>query len=396
MVGCSDDENVAVMHAFVDQMDFNNTRFVDALRTFLQSFRLPGEAQKIDRFMLKFADRYTHGHPAAFANADTAYVLAYSVIMLNTDLYNPQNKNRMSKADFIKNNRGINDGQDLPEELLVGIYDEIATNEIRMKDEIVTLTASTSGFAASLANVGRDLQREQYDLESEGMASKTEALFRSMLRSSRRSNTPQQAAVGPSRTEFFEAVHFEHVKPMFAVAWMPILAGISGPLQSTEAEDEANITLCLEGFKQAIKIVCLFDLELERNAFVTTLSNFTFLVSGNFHEMKLKNVEVIKCLLDVATINGNYLKTSWRDILICVSQLERFHLLISPGGDGDQLATRRHSKPNTTSKKSSLGKPSEEVAQEAKSTHITMAADRIFSASNTLSGVSFAFRTGFG
>jgi hypothetical protein len=38
-------------------------------RTFLQAFRLPGEAQKIDRFMLKFAERYCQGNPTAFANA---------------------------------------------------------------------------------------------------------------------------------------------------------------------------------------------------------------------------------------------------------------------------------------------------------------------------------------
>lgn len=110
---------------------------------------------------------------------------------------------------------------------------------------------------------------------------------------------------------------------MFEVAWMPILAGISGPLQTTDELD--LITLSLEGFKQAIKIACLFDLELERNAFVTTLAKFTFL--NNFGEMKAKNVEAIKTLLDVAMIDGNYLKGSWREVVTCVSQLERFQLI---------------------------------------------------------------------
>lgn len=58
------------MHAFVDSMEFKGLEFVDALRTFLQAFRLPGEAQKIDRFMLKFAERYIAGNPqTTFANA---------------------------------------------------------------------------------------------------------------------------------------------------------------------------------------------------------------------------------------------------------------------------------------------------------------------------------------
>ena len=58
------------MHAFVDMIDLRNTGFVNALRVFLQAFRLPGEAQKIDRYMLKFAERYIEGNTQTpFANA---------------------------------------------------------------------------------------------------------------------------------------------------------------------------------------------------------------------------------------------------------------------------------------------------------------------------------------
>lgn len=39
----------------------------------------------------------------------------------------------MTKEQYIKMNRGINDSKDLPEEYLSAIYDEIASNEIKMK-----------------------------------------------------------------------------------------------------------------------------------------------------------------------------------------------------------------------------------------------------------------------
>ena len=97
--------------------------------------------------------------------------------MLNTDAHNPQVKHRMTMADFIKNNRGINDDEDLPEELLSSIYDDIVNNEIRMKDEMdaaLGQSASGPGIAGALATVGRDLQREAYMLQSSGMANKTE------------------------------------------------------------------------------------------------------------------------------------------------------------------------------------------------------------------------------
>ena len=46
------------MYIYVDLLDFDGIRFVPALRRFLEGFRLPGEAQKIDRLMEKFASRY--------------------------------------------------------------------------------------------------------------------------------------------------------------------------------------------------------------------------------------------------------------------------------------------------------------------------------------------------
>lgn len=103
--------------------------------------------------------------------------------MLNTDAHNPQVKNRMTKADFVKNNRGINDGADLPEEFLSSVFDEIVHNEIRMKDEMDTVPVPLTpgpGLASALANVGRDLQKEAYMMQSNNMANKTEVIISSI------------------------------------------------------------------------------------------------------------------------------------------------------------------------------------------------------------------------
>jgi brefeldin A-inhibited guanine nucleotide-exchange protein len=95
--------------------------------------------------------------------------------MLNTDAHSPQVKNRMTKAQFLKNNGKINDNADLPEEFLLEIYDEIQTNEIRMKDEVDAIVPTSGpGLANALANVGRDLQKEAYVMQTNNMANKTE------------------------------------------------------------------------------------------------------------------------------------------------------------------------------------------------------------------------------
>lgn len=51
----------------------------------------------------------------------------------------------MTKPDYIKMNRGINEQKDLPREYLEAIYDEIATNEIRMNAPGVQKSATLRG-----------------------------------------------------------------------------------------------------------------------------------------------------------------------------------------------------------------------------------------------------------
>ncbi|ORX95819.1 Sec7-domain-containing protein [Basidiobolus meristosporus CBS 931.73] len=397
-LGEGSEENVAIMHAFVDDMSFSDMPFVDALRRFLQPFRLPGEAQKIDRFMLKFAERYVIGNSGKFANADTAYVLAYSVILLNTDLHNPQVKHRMSLIDFLKNNAGIDDKADLPDEFLAEIYDDISKNEIRIKDE---KGVASNSFSNGPMNIFKDLspfevitgkaRRELYAHASAELASKTEAIFKG--RGSR----------GISRVQatYYSASHFEHVRPMFELVWMAFLAGVSSPMQ--EYDDLEIVNLCLEGLKFAVHIASIFDMELERNAFVSTLAKSTYL--NNLSEMKVKNVEAIKTLLEIALSEGNNLKESWRDVLACVSQLERFQL-ISNGADSDTIPdisnARRvpNSQPQLEKRQSSASLHSnkshrtstihtlyaEEAAIETRSQQVVVAVDRIFTGSVRLSG----------
>ena len=126
-----------VLYAYVDMLDFTGLTFDAALRKFLSYFWLPGEAQKIDRMMEKFAERYCSQNDTdgVFANADTAYVLAYSLIMLNTDAHSSQIKKKMTQQEFVNMNRGINDSGDLPQPFLEKLYKAITTNEIKIKEE---------------------------------------------------------------------------------------------------------------------------------------------------------------------------------------------------------------------------------------------------------------------
>jgi brefeldin A-inhibited guanine nucleotide-exchange protein len=100
-LGEREEFSLKVMHAYVDSFNFKGMHFGEAIRFFLRGFRLPGEAQKIDRIMEKFAERYCKCNPSSFTSADTAYVLAYSVIMLNTDAHNNMVKDKVCLQDLL-------------------------------------------------------------------------------------------------------------------------------------------------------------------------------------------------------------------------------------------------------------------------------------------------------
>ncbi|KAK6459258.1 guanine nucleotide exchange protein for ADP-robosylation factor [Scheffersomyces xylosifermentans] len=318
-LGEGDEKNIAIMHAFVDEMDFTNAGFVDAMRRFLQAFRLPGEAQKIDRFMLKFAERYVLGNPSIFSNADAAYVLAYSVILLNTDLHSPQVKNRMTIDNFIANNSGIDDGGDLPAEFLQKIYDEIQSNEIKLQSEqhaallageiSVTVTSSSVGLFG-----GRDLNREAYIHASREMSTKTEKLVR---------NLGKKLKADDSNGVFYAASHVDHVKSIFDTLWMSILAGLTPPFK--EYDDEDITSTCLEGIKLSIRIACMFDLDYARTSFIGALLQFENL--NNYEEMKPKSIEAIYIMLELAVSEGDKLGSVWNQVLTSISQLERLQLI---------------------------------------------------------------------
>uniref|UniRef100_A0A6I8NHD4 Cytohesin-2 n=1 Tax=Ornithorhynchus anatinus TaxID=9258 RepID=A0A6I8NHD4_ORNAN len=180
-LGEREELNLAVLHAFVDLHEFTDLNLVQALRQFLWSFRLPGEAQKIDRMMEAFAQRYCLCNRGVFqstgtrlpasspsrtgvpepsrgagsggkkgerqgaevqtanfipiAPADTCYVLSFAVIMLNTSLHNPNVRDKPGVERFITMNRGINDGGDLPEELLRNLYDSIRNEPFKIPED---------------------------------------------------------------------------------------------------------------------------------------------------------------------------------------------------------------------------------------------------------------------
>lgn len=101
-LGEKNDFNITVLKKFVHLHEFKNKNLVEALRDFLWNFRLPGEAQKIDRMMDCFSQRYVECNSNVFSDAEACYVISFAIIMLNTSLHNPSVKDKQTCDQFIK------------------------------------------------------------------------------------------------------------------------------------------------------------------------------------------------------------------------------------------------------------------------------------------------------
>ncbi|ODV97110.1 hypothetical protein PACTADRAFT_39192 [Pachysolen tannophilus NRRL Y-2460] len=144
--------NTELLEKFMSLFDFTNLRVDEALRMLLKSFRLPGESQQIERIVESFANKYVACQEKQSSLAaggkedkedeekirpdkDSVFVLSYSIVMLNTDLHNPQVKNHMTFEDYQKNVRGVYNGKDFPSWYLSKIYNSIKDREIIMPEE---------------------------------------------------------------------------------------------------------------------------------------------------------------------------------------------------------------------------------------------------------------------
>lgn len=153
-----------VRYRYARAVSFVEMEIEPALRLFLTGcgFRLPGESQKIERFMEVFATTFWHDNQGTpfcpFSNRDTILIVAYSVIMLNTDLHraNTDTKKRakrMTREDFIRNLRGCDDGNDIDQEYLGRIFDTILVDPIALE-----VSSSELGGAEAAAQKQRSQQ----------------------------------------------------------------------------------------------------------------------------------------------------------------------------------------------------------------------------------------------
>ncbi|CAM8909087.1 unnamed protein product [Rhodiola kirilowii] len=315
-LGNHDEFCVQVLQEFAKTFDFEGMSLDGALRLFLGTFRLPGESQKIQRVLEAFAERYYEQCPHILSNKDAALLLSYSIIMLNTDQHNAQVKRKMTEEDFIRNNRCINAGKDLPKEFLSKLYHSIGENEIQMLPD-----------------------------QGAGLPVMTSSRWVSLLQNSKKCS-PFIICDSTARLDY----------DMFTVLSGPSIAAISVVIDNMEQEEV--IQACVNGFMNIAKISACYHLNDILDDLVVSLCKFTTLLDpSSAEESILALVEDHKARLattsvfTIANNYGDYIRTGWKNIVDCVLYLHKLGLLRLADGTTDN---EKHSSESEKASQSAL------------------------------------------
>ena len=128
-----DDFSLAVLRSYMRGFPFFGDPIDMAIRKLLMEVELPKETQQIDRVLQGFANRYHECNPGIYVSADQAYYIAFSILILHTDVFNKNNKHKMQKSDYIRNTKD----EGIADEILECFYDNISyTPFIHVEDDL--------------------------------------------------------------------------------------------------------------------------------------------------------------------------------------------------------------------------------------------------------------------
>lgn len=312
----SNKKNVKILEAFVQSFDFSSVRLDEALRSYLETFRLPGEAPLINMIVEHFASHWFQSNPEAqFANADAAFTLAYAIIMLNVDQHNQNAKRQnvpMTAESFKKNLKGVNGGQEFDPVLLENIYHAIKSQEIVMPAE------------------HKGLIKENY-------------LWRMLLR---------RGATKHGR--YVHATNGVFDGELFNLAWRSTLDALSCLFAKTPIENSSTMDVVVHGFRKICTIAGHYNRCDVFDTVVQTLIEFTNLVPNNQpnnaqvlrlrvkKRLSLKRVFRVKATsfganakAQLATIttfqmvqkHGDAMREGWKPLVDCIMQFYRMRIL---------------------------------------------------------------------
>jgi Sec7-like guanine-nucleotide exchange factor len=106
LVESSNAVHIAALSCYLQAIPFSGLPLDMAMRYLLLHLPLPKEQGAIYRLLELFAKRYHTANPSLWDSHDQILVVCYSILMLNTDAWNTNNKVKMTREQYLRNTSG--------------------------------------------------------------------------------------------------------------------------------------------------------------------------------------------------------------------------------------------------------------------------------------------------
>ena len=281
---------------YISTFNFAQVRLDEALRSFLESFRLPGEAPVISHILEKFSHQWHESNDRPFASDDAVYILAYAIVMLNTDQHNPQAKKQnipMSLNDFKSQVRGVNGGSDFDPDMIEEIY-------LAIKSKEIVLPTEQSG-----------LLKENYVWKQLDVRTTTGSVM-----------------------PYIPAHDGAYNLDIFTLVWGSTVAALSFVFD--KSMEEKTILRSINGFRKCAQIAAFYGCGDVFDNLVISLCKFTTLVNINaegpevvpyYFGFNAKAQLAAKTMFQLAHNQGDTLREGWKNIVDCLQNLYKCKLL---------------------------------------------------------------------
>ena len=283
------DFNKKVAKYFIFSFNFKGLHVMDALRVMFEDFPLVGEGQIIARLMLIFGEKYYKDNPNF--NADLAYYVAFSILMLNTDLHRDEVTSKMTCQEFIKNFQDMAQDNRIDQKYLEDCYNRVRDNPLIIPGQKL--------------NTNSKNKQELIKQEKENIISSVERLSTRAL----------------ITNNYIKEIDNDNIKQLIECSWSNFL-GIFSQLLA-DFDDEKVVTTCISNILRMAGTCGILHLDTIEEAFIKTITNATNVMEGR--EINGKNLKCIEELIDFVINYGKNIRKCWYIILIVLSKIDFYY-----------------------------------------------------------------------
>lgn len=304
--GDPEDFNTVVRETYLDSLAFAGLSVLEALKYYLSLFELPGESQKVERILESFAKKYTTDNPDDYTQ-DATHLMSFLLMMLHTNIHNPQVIDKMSLQSFLNIGKNIdNGGKPLGVDVLTRSYHEIVQTPLAVH----SLEKRKKEISDTLARSFKEKQ-ELFKLESIKLIENYSLKAKEF-----------------DIAEDYQFVESSACLQLFiSTMWTSLMAFFSTSIAN--CEDIESLTALVDATMSMIKLLDVFSMQTERDSFINLLVQFSGLEKTFNSMLNEKNLLLMRSVIAIATKMGNHLHSGWKFVLNCIVSINYYQIQAS-------------------------------------------------------------------